>query len=329
MMTSNYNIIDNNNNNKNSNKSNALVSMHVRIKDLECGHYFYTKKGYNIQCGVVAIPKQDENDDDINNGTSLNEIEKVFNNNKLFSGEGTDIWLEDIMTFDDGYERFEKLETHYVYHYYWSHYREYTCTIGKNGNIDDVIFYRNLQDVFNPKYCLSENDCVSVCIDSNNYLYFLHSKPQAKKIDEKTSSTGDNDGTENNDKKQEKKNKKEKEKEKQKETANSQDKRAEKVGQILQFGLYNENENENDLEEYLSSLKHESTVVTRLGKNNDKDKKKDGDKDGDESKDEEKDSQHCIKLDFEKYNYLFAIASSRCDCDPDEYKGFKFEIFWE
>ena len=79
-------------------------------------------------------------------------------------------------------EKFQNFGAHYTYHYYWHFERDYKCTIGKDNDSDDMILYRNRENIFNEKYCLSENDCMTVCIDSNNCLHFVHSKPLKMKM---------------------------------------------------------------------------------------------------------------------------------------------------
>ena len=304
----NYNDTNNNDDRDNCNKSGSdvLISMHVRIKDLGCNHHFFENKGYNLQCGVIAIPKvaiDVDTQEKMNHNQFLVEIEKVFDKDKFYIGEEISIWLEDIMTKN---EKFKTFGAHYTYHYYWHFERDYKCTIGKDNDSDDMILYRNRENIFNEKYCLSENDCMTVCIDSNNCLHFVHSRPMKMKMKMKSNENGNSINEKNN-----------------------EDNKAEPDNNNTKLNENDTQENVDDLGKYLKILKNETTQVTILGEKSDKEKEKEKEKAKDKDKDKDKNSHHSVQLDFDNYDYLFAISSARCGCDVEQFKGFKFQLFWQ
>lgn len=274
-------------------KSNSLITMHIRLLSLDCNNVCYQKQGYFLQCGVFSIPKNSENGNNNYNDyceLSLVEIEKVlkrtYNKDKL-------VLLSTITAINNKHSNKLKIGSYYAQYVYLSPLLEYNCIIGKDGH---SVIYEDFQDKFDEKFCLCQNDCVSVSIDSNNYLSFLHSNLKLNATTMKTQCIDkNNEYNENDDHTY---------------TGNSTN------------GKKNDRL-ENDLGEYLKMLKNPNTQTTRLQENINQDD------DHNKAIHDQDQDQLRIELDFDKYDYLFAISSACCNCDRKKYNGFQFQVFWD
>ena len=338
--------------------SRRSAEISIECKKLVCNHSYYDKTGYNFQCGLICLPKiynrvsdDDNNDIDVkqeddvakdNESESeslenrLKKMENIFSNISKF--ENDSCWLESINNIcedkdilyhikeknKNGNEKiqirkfdfdFSQISTLYLYCAHWINSRHYDCHFGKDENFEHCTLYRQVveKEDASRDYVFTTGDSITLSITQNNMT--------EKKSDKNNNGNNNIIGAFDDEKEKEKPKEKAKEKEKENATtiANTA---ADTRWYNLQF-IKNKN-----FDNFIMGWDKTSVKQTQKGNT----KVNGDDKDDVLTKIHEFD-HGTILLDFENYDYLFAMGSVKCDCqsmekitNKDKKFGFQFQI---
>ena len=270
----------------------------------------------------------------------LNKMENIFSNISKFNNDSC--WLEsiniicedkDILYIKDENKNanskiqirkfdfdFSQISTLYLYCAHWINSRHYDCHFGKDENFEHCTLYREVVEKKDASrdYVFTTGDSITLSITQDNMT--------KKKINNNDNNNSSNNDIGAFDDEKEKEKAKETEKEKEKENAATiANMTADTRWCNLQF-IKNKN-----FDNFVVGW--DKTSVKKTQKSN---KKANGDNNDDMLTKVHEFDHGAIILDFEKYDYLFAIGSVKCNCqsmekisnkqNKEKKFGFQFQI---
>ena len=277
-----------NNINKSSSRNNVNShKMRIKLTKHECNHKYYKNGGYNIQCGLICIPKFSHNP---RNKLTRDQFEKEFKSLDNNYGCG----LSNIMDIN---ESWKFIETYYIRFGYFTDDNRYWCYFGHNNNYNHLQLYDSHNDIYNmledtKTTATATTTSTTTTTTSTMHHNRKHSKSNGSALSPSTGhnynhsynnsfNKNNNIGYRNN------------------------DEYCFKKGDLIELSIdYNKEKGKY----YLCFLKNGNKNKI-IGKTRN-----------------EKEFVHGrLHLDFDKYDYFYGLASVQCIC-KENVQGFEFEV---